>query len=62
MCTSLATSDSISRDTGMLVQRATTSATSSSSTSSLRKVRSACSSRSFASVAVTRSCSSGILP
>ena len=34
-------------DTGMPVQRATTSATSSSSTSSLRKVRSDCSSRSL---------------
>ncbi len=53
MCTSLATSDSSSRDTGICVQRATTSATSSSSTSSLRKVRSDCSSRSRASVSLT---------
>ena len=53
MCTSLAISDSIRRDSGMPVQRATTSATSSSSTSSLRKVRSDCSSRRRASCSVT---------
>ena len=38
MCTSFSTSPSMSRDTGMPVHFATTSATSSASTSSLRKV------------------------
>ena len=46
---SFSTSPSISLETGMPVQLATTSATSSSSTSSLRKVTSACSSRRLAS-------------
>ena len=62
MWISFSTSDSISFETGMPVHLATTSATSSSSTSSLRKVRSDWSSRRRASWSVTSFSSSGISP
>ena len=62
MWISFSTSPSISRETGMPVQRATTSATSSSSTSSFRKVVSDWSSRRRASWSFTSCSSSGISP